>query len=78
MVNALTEPPVIAAVAVAVPVPSTNVTLPIGSSVGGWLTCVTTTVKVRWKVFRPPPAVPPLFIAVTVMTAVPLVNGTGV
>src|SRR5271168_5375116 len=41
--------------------------LPIGSRVGGWLTGVTITVKVRWNVLLPPPAVLPLFITVTVM-----------
>ena len=34
--------------------------LGIGSSVGGWLTAVTVTLKVREKVFTPPLAVPPL------------------
>ena len=78
MLIAVSTPPLTEAMAVAVPVPSTNVRLGIESRVGGWLTGVTTTVKVRWNVLLPPPAVLPLFITVTVITAVPLVNGAGV
>ena len=50
----------------------------IGSSVGGWLTGVTVTVKVWENVLTPPLAVPPLSFTVTVIVAVPLVLATGV
>ena len=48
----------------------------IGSSVGGWLTGVTVTVKGWVKVLTPPLAVPPLSVTVTVIVAVPLALGT--
>ena len=51
--------------------------LVIGSSVGGWLTGRTTTVKVSVVVLLPPLAVPPLSITVRVITDEPLMKGVG-
>ena len=50
----------------------------IGSSVGDWLIGVTVMTKVSLNVFTPPLAVPPLFITVRVIVAVPVLPGTGV
>ena len=45
---------------------------------GGWLTCVTVTVKVWMALLAPPLAVLPPLETVTVIVAVPLASATGV
>ena len=61
-----------------VAVSSAVVVLAMSVIVGASFTAVTATVKVCVVVSTPPPAVPPLSVTVTVMTAVPLAWATGV
>ena len=68
---ALTVPPLTVAVAVAVALTGRMGELGIGKRSGAWLTCVTVIGKVCTNTFWPPLAVPPLFITVSVILAVP-------
>ena len=56
---------------------STLAGLGMKSSVGGWLTGVTVTMKV-WLVVAPGPLPIPLLVTLTVIVAVPLAFATGV
>ena len=62
---------------ISVPVFSSTFWGGIAVIVGGWFTGVTVTVNNCLKIFTPPLAVPPEFITVTVITAVPLALATG-